>query len=54
VRGPKHVVKRSKTPVPSEEQARRLLAGIKSQTLNPPLQGASESTKPTAADYIMA
>jgi site-specific recombinase XerC len=26
VRGPKHVVKRGKTPVLSEEQARRLLA----------------------------
>jgi site-specific recombinase XerD len=29
VRGPKHVVKRGKTPVLSEEQARRLLASIK-------------------------
>src|SRR5260370_12409671 len=28
VRGPKHVVKRGKTPVLSEEQARRLLASI--------------------------
>ena len=29
VRGPKHVIKRGKTPVLSEEQARRLLASIK-------------------------
>ncbi len=29
VRGPKHVVKRGKTPVLSEDQARRLLASIK-------------------------
>jgi site-specific recombinase XerD len=29
VRGPKHVVKRGKTPVLSEEEARRLLASIK-------------------------
>jgi site-specific recombinase XerD len=29
VRGPKHVVKRGKTPVLTEEQARRLLASIK-------------------------
>ena len=29
VRGPKHVVKRGKTPVLSEEQARRLLASVK-------------------------
>jgi integrase len=29
VRGPKHVVKRGKTPVLNEEQARRLLASIK-------------------------
>jgi integrase/recombinase XerD len=29
VRGPKHVVKRGKTPVLSEEQARQLLASIK-------------------------
>jgi hypothetical protein len=29
VRGPKHVVKRGKTPVLTEEQARRLLESIK-------------------------
>ena len=29
VRGPKHVIKRGKTPVLSEEEARRLLASIK-------------------------
>ena len=29
VRGPRHVVKRGKTPVLTEEQARRLLASIK-------------------------
>jgi integrase/recombinase XerD len=29
VRGPKHVVKRGKTPVLTEEEARRLLEGIK-------------------------
>jgi site-specific recombinase XerC len=29
VRGPKHVVKRGKTPVLSEDQARRLLESIK-------------------------
>jgi site-specific recombinase XerC len=29
VRGPKHVVKRGKTPVLSEEQARQLLTSIK-------------------------
>jgi site-specific recombinase XerD len=32
VRGPKHVVKRGKTPVLSEEQARRLLESIKRHT----------------------
>ena len=31
VRGPKHVVRRGKTPVLIEEQARRLLASIKNQ-----------------------
>jgi site-specific recombinase XerC len=31
VRGPKHVVKRGKTPVLSKEQARRLLASIKAR-----------------------
>jgi len=33
VRGPKHVVKRGKTPVLTEEQARRLLESIDASTL---------------------
>ena len=33
VRGPKHVVRRGKTPVLTEEQARRLLETIDSSTL---------------------
>jgi integrase/recombinase XerD len=33
VRGPKHVVKRGKTPVLDEDQARRLLAGLDTSTL---------------------
>jgi integrase/recombinase XerD len=33
VRGPKHVVKRGKTPVLTEDQARKLLAGIDTATL---------------------
>jgi site-specific recombinase XerD len=33
VRGPKHVIKRGKTPVLTEDQARRLLASIDTSTL---------------------
>jgi site-specific recombinase XerC len=33
VRGPKHVVKRGKTPVLTEEEARRLLSSIDTSTL---------------------
>jgi site-specific recombinase XerC len=33
VRGPKHVVRRGKTPVLTEEEARRLLESIDSSTL---------------------
>jgi site-specific recombinase XerC len=33
VRGPKHVVRRGKTPVLTEEQARRLLEGLDTSTL---------------------
>jgi hypothetical protein len=32
VRGPKYVVRRGKTPVPTEDQARRLLEGIDTST----------------------
>ena len=33
VRGPKHVVRRGKTPVPTEEQARHLLESIDTSTV---------------------
>ncbi|MGC1891069.1 MAG: hypothetical protein WA709_34180 [Stellaceae bacterium] len=45
VRVPKHVVKRGKTPVLTEEQARRLLASIK-VVKNVTLPGGSEAEAP--------